>query len=72
MNKQEAIIFCDNIIKHFDNSDELTFYDLVKLTIKEDPKNPNGWGLYIHFVPFVEAYLGACINYPNSIIKVSR
>ena len=32
----------------------------------------NGWGLYIHFVPFVEEVLDNCINYPNSNIRVSR
>ena len=32
----------------------------------------NGWGLYKHFVPFVEKYLEACKEYPNALIKVSR
>jgi len=32
----------------------------------------NGWGKYIHFVPFVENYLQACIEYPNAEIEVSR
>lgn len=32
----------------------------------------NGWGLYEHFVPFVEKYLNACVEYPDSIIFVSR
>jgi hypothetical protein len=32
----------------------------------------NGWGLYEHFVPFVEKYLKACIEYPNAKIEVSR
>lgn len=32
----------------------------------------NGWGLYIHFVPFVERYLNACIENPDSEIYVSR
>ncbi len=34
--------------------------------------SPNGWGLYIHFVPFVEKYLKACKEYPEAIIKISR
>lgn len=34
--------------------------------------SPNGWGLYEHFVPFVENYLEACKMYPNSTINVSR
>jgi len=33
---------------------------------------PNGWGLYEHFVPFVENYLNACIEYPNANVNVSR
>lgn len=33
---------------------------------------PNGWGLYEHFVPFVEAYLAACDEHPDATIEVSR
>jgi hypothetical protein len=32
----------------------------------------NGWGMYKHFVPFVEKYLDACRNYPECLIEVSR
>lgn len=32
----------------------------------------NGWGLYEHFVPFVEKYLEACIENPDAIVRVSR
>ena len=32
---------------------------------------PNGWGMYEHFVPFVEEYLQACIENPNATIKTS-
>lgn len=32
----------------------------------------NGWGLYKHFVPFVEKYLQACKEYPDAIVVVSR
>jgi hypothetical protein len=32
----------------------------------------NGWGLYEHFVPFVEEYLRACKQYPNALVSVSR
>jgi hypothetical protein len=32
----------------------------------------NGWGLYIHFVPFIEKYLNACKKYPDAIIKIDR
>lgn len=31
----------------------------------------NGWGLYEHFVPFVEQYLEACIDYPHAIVHAS-
>ena len=34
--------------------------------------SPNGWGLYIHFVEFVQRYYDACINYPKAIVDVSR
>ena len=34
--------------------------------------SPNGWGLYIHFLPWIEAYLNACREYPDAIIEVSR
>jgi len=34
--------------------------------------SPNGWGVYDDFIPFVEDYLNACIQYPNAIIEVSR
>lgn len=32
----------------------------------------NGWGKYIHFVPFVENYLKACIEYRDAKIYISR
>lgn len=31
----------------------------------------NGWGLYIHFVPFVEGVLAACKQYPEADISTS-
>lgn len=34
--------------------------------------SPNGWGIYEHFVPFVEKYLNACKENPDAIIEVSR
>ncbi len=34
--------------------------------------SPNGCGLYIHFLPWVENYLNACREYPDAIIEVSR
>lgn len=46
--------------------------------LKKDPEHyaqfnaPNGWGMYEHFVPFVEAVLAACKQYPNAEIYISR
>lgn len=46
--------------------------------LKSDPERfkkfdaENGWGLYIHFVPFVEKYLQACEEYPDAEVSVSR
>ncbi len=46
--------------------------------LKNNPKkfrkydSENGWGIYDNFVPFVEAILEACKEYPNAIIEVSR
>lgn len=34
--------------------------------------SPNGWGRYEHFVRFVRAYLEACRDYPDAIVRVSR
>lgn len=38
----------------------------------EQFNSPNGWGMYENFVPFVEKYLGACREYPESLISISR
>jgi len=38
----------------------------------EKSNSPNGWWMYKNFVPFVEKYLEACKQYPNSFIRVSR
>lgn len=32
----------------------------------------NGWGMYEHFVPFVEKYLAACEENPDATVEVSR
>lgn len=32
----------------------------------------NGWGMYEHFVPFVEKYLEACKEYPEAIVEADR
>ena len=33
---------------------------------------PNGWGLYEHFLPWLEKYPAACEEYPDSTVSVSR
>ena len=38
----------------------------------EQFNSPNGYGLYKHFVPFVEEYLNVCKEYPNAKIYISR
>lgn len=44
--------------------------------LKSDPAKfkkfnaPNGWGLYEHFVPFVEKYLNACREHPDATVRV--
>ena len=32
---------------------------------------PNGWGMYEHFLPFVERYIQACEEYPDAGVSVS-
>ncbi|MFA5943160.1 MAG: hypothetical protein WC876_01700 [Candidatus Thermoplasmatota archaeon] len=32
----------------------------------------NGWGTYAGFVPWVEAYLAACREYPGATVRASR
>jgi len=34
--------------------------------------SPNGWGMYEHFLPWVESYLKACEENPDATIEVSR
>lgn len=33
---------------------------------------PNGWGTYDNFLPWLQEYLIACQNYPDTDISVSR
>lgn len=45
--------------------------------LKADPErfqkfdSPNGWGLYKHFVPFVEEVLAACKEHPEARVRAS-
>ena len=34
--------------------------------------SPNGWGLYKHFLPWVEKYMNACEKYPEAKISICR
>ena len=46
--------------------------------MKSDPprfekfNSENGWGLYEHFVPWIENYLAACRQNPEADVSVSR
>lgn len=46
--------------------------------MKADPKRfkkhnaGNGWGMYEHFVPWLENYLQACEAMPDAAVSVSR
>jgi hypothetical protein len=33
---------------------------------------PNGWGLYKHFLPWLEQYLAACEQMPDATVRASR
>lgn len=34
--------------------------------------SPNGWGLWVSFLPFCIDYLQACRDYPDALVRVSR
>jgi hypothetical protein len=34
--------------------------------------SPNGWGMWVHFLPFCMDYLQACRNNPEAQVEVSR
>lgn len=34
--------------------------------------SPNGWGLYMDFLPWLERYLAACESNPDAEVSVSR
>jgi hypothetical protein len=48
------------------------------IRLKDDPKRyekynaKNGWGEYKHFLPWVLAYMEACVDYPEADVEVSR
>jgi len=46
--------------------------------LRSDPKrfkkfdDPNGWGTYDHFVPWLKKYMNACAQHPEATVRVSR
>lgn len=68
----------------FEESVEIRAYEIIPILEKglddlkarpeyfEKFNSPNGWGMYEHFVPFVEKYLDACKQYPEAIVDVCR
>ena len=68
----------------FEEENKTTAKDIIPLLEKgladlkarpehfEKFNSPNGWGMYEHFVPFVERYLESCKEYPDAVIEVSR
>ncbi len=61
-----GVVFAGDIVKDV----EVGLADM-----KSDPERfekfnaSNGWGLYKHFVPWVERYLCACKEHPKAIIE---
>ena len=74
---------CDDEFR-FEDQQTIFARDIIPLLekglvdLKKRPKyfetfnSPNHWGLYEHFVPFVENYLDACKKYPDTTVEVSR
>ena len=75
------------IYKHLWRPEEIgitTAYQLIEplrngiALMKSDPErfkkhnSSNGWGMYEHFLPFVEEYLSACEENQDATIHVSR
>jgi len=68
----------------FDRNNPVYAYEVIKVLekglakLKSKPKyfqkfdSPNGWGLYVNFVPFVEKVLSACKEYSDARIEISR
>lgn len=38
----------------------------------EQFNSPNGWGMWVHFLPFCCDYLQACKDSPGALVRVSR
>jgi hypothetical protein len=62
-------VYAKDIIEPLKKGIELMKLD-PKRFIKFEPEN--GWGTYDNFMPWLEKYLEACIENPDSKIKVDR
>jgi hypothetical protein len=75
------------IYKHLWRPEEISIYLAGELIepleeglqlMKQDPERfkkfnaENGWGLYKHFIPWIEKYIEACKEYPDARIEISR
>lgn len=67
--EESVTIFASDIIEIVEQG-----LDLLKLRPDYFSKfdAENGWGRYVNFVPFVEKYLAALKEFPNSIVEVDR
>ena len=59
---KEIIPYLKKVLKKLKNRPE--YYEKFN--------SSNGWGMYKNFVPFVENYLNACMEYPDAIVEVDR
>lgn len=75
-NYDEEYKFEKSVVIHAKDIIDVLEKGLKKLKSKpvyfEKFNSENGWGMYEHFVPFVEKYLEACKENPEAIIEVSR
>lgn len=68
----------------FEEANPVKAYEIIPIIEKglEDMKarpkhyekfnSSNGWGMYKHFVPFIEEYLEALKQYPESFVECDR
>ena len=75
----------DHVLEYkFESENPVKASEIIKVLekglkdLKNRPKyfekfnSENGWGMYEHFVPFVEKYLQACKEYPDELVTTSR
>ena len=68
----------------FEEANPVRAYEIIPIIekgledIKARPKHyekfnsSNGWGMYEHFVPFIEEYLKALKEYPEAFVECNR